>query len=275
MKLRELDIRPPLTISPFSSTDDAIHMLWEHDIRHLLVVDDGGLVGLLTDGDLLESVGMLTRAERCLIPAAVSGEQVLVADVMEAEASCVTPEILATDVAHLLIYEKRTALPVVDGSRLVGIVTESDILRVFIDTRWVEKASLHNDPVSHFGSRVLRAVSPADTMATVCEQLARRTIRHLPVVEDSLLLGVISDWDVRTAIGRSEVGAWVHLTASEVMATGVQTLGSNEPLICAANLMWLDKLTAIPITNPDGELLSILTVSDVLAAFAAEATIHA
>ena len=132
MIIRELGLRPPVHISPFSTTDEAIDLMWQNDIRHLLVTDRDGFVGLVTDGDLLESVGMLTRAEReCLFPGA--SEEILVADIMDAEAICVTPETLLTDAAHHMIYGMRTALPVVEDGELVGILTEMELLGGFKD----------------------------------------------------------------------------------------------------------------------------------------------
>jgi CBS-domain-containing membrane protein len=52
------------------------------------------------------------------------------------------------------------------------------------------------------------------------------------------------------------------------MATGVQTLRPRDTLACAAEVLCHEDLAAIPITTRDGELLSIITVTDVLRAFA-------
>jgi CBS domain-containing protein len=275
MRISDISIGRPVTISPFSSTDDAITLMWRHDIRHLLVVDSDGLAGLVTDADMLESVGMLTLAERHQLGEPLCTEEILVADVMDAEAPCVHPEELVTDAAHRMIYEKRTALPVVSGNRLMGVLTGSDLLGLFSGTSWLECGSPHDEPVAHYGSHVLKTVSPCDRLSEACRKMSGGHIRDLLVVEGDRLVGVVSDWDIRMAIGHSRVGEWLQTPVAKVMVTGVQTLRPRDTLVKAVDIMRQDKLTAVPITRPDGTLISVLSVLDVLQAFAGQATIHA
>jgi len=274
MMIRDLALRPPVSTSPFSTTDEAIELMWRNDIRHLLVKDREGLAGLVTDGDLLESVGMLMRAERECITGA-DCEEILVADVMDAEAMCVAPDMLLTDAAHYMIYGGQTGLPVVDGTRLVGIVTEADLLGLFSDPSGPGWALMHEEPVINHSSRVLRTVSRSDHIRKVCEKLNGSKHRHVLVVEDGRLVGLISDWDVRTAIGRSEVGEWLDLPVTEIMVPGPQTLRPDDTLAEAARLMREDSLAAIPITTRDGLLMSMITVTDLLRVFVGDAVIHA
>ncbi|GMV98032.1 MAG: CBS domain-containing protein [Phycisphaerae bacterium] len=274
MFIRDLRSRPPITVSPFATTDEAIELMWLNDVRHLLVVDDDGLVGLVTDGDLLESVGMLMQAERECMDAG-STEVVLVADVMDAEATCVSPDQLVTDAAHHMIYGRRTALPVVEDTRLLGIVTELDVLDLFTDPSSAGRPALCEEPVINHGSRVLRTVSRNDRVRKVCEKLNGSKSAHVLVVEDGRLVGLVSDWDVRMAIGRSEVGEWLNLPVTDIMVTGIPTLLPDETLANAARLMCEEKQVALPIVTRDRLLMSMITVTDLLRVFAADAVIHA
>ena len=274
MYIRELALHKPLTVSPYHTTDEAIELMWINDVRHLLVVDSRGLAGLVTDGDLLESVGMLMQVEReCL--ATSPCEEVLVADIMDTEATCVTPGELLTDAAHHMIYGRRTALPVVDGERLLGIVTETDMLRLLTSPSWEGRAAFNEEPIINHSSRILRTVSRHDQVRRVCEKLNGSKQPHVLVVEDGRLVGLISDWDVRMAIGRSEIGEWLTLPLTEIMVTGVQTLRPDDSLGTAASLMYEETLSAVPITTRDGLLMSMITVTDLLRVFVGDAVIHA
>jgi CBS domain-containing protein len=274
MNVRELTLGPPVSIAPLATTDEAIAMMWRHDIRHLLVTDRDGLVGVVTDGDLLESVGMLMRAEReCL--AAGACEEILVADVMDAEASCVTPDTPLTDAAHFMIYGGRTALPVVIGSRLAGLVTESDLLSLFSDPDGPGWAAMHEEQVINHSSRMLRTVSITDRVRKVCEKLNGSKHHSVLVVENGRLAGIVSDWDVRLAIGRSAVGEWLNLPLTEIMVANPRTLRPDDSLDAAARLMRDHNLVAVPVTTPDGLLMSVITVTDLLRVFVADAVIHA
>lgn len=274
MIIRDLSLCPPVSISPFSTTDEAVELMWRNDIRHLLVKDRDGLVGLVTDGDLLESVGMLMRAEReCMSDAPC--EEVLVADVMDAEATCVAPDTPLTDAAHYMIYGGRTALPVVDGTRLVGIVTESDLLDLFSEPGAAGRPAMHEELVMSHSSRVLRTVSRGDRVRKVCEKLNGSKHRHVLIVEDGRLLGIISDWDVRSAIGRSAVGEWLDLPVTEIMVANPQTLRPDDTLDEAARVMRAESLAAIPVTTRDRLLMSMITITDLLRVFVGDAVIHA
>lgn len=273
MQINELGVRCPVSISPFHSTDRAIALMGEHDIRALLVTDREGLVGLVTDADLLESVGMLLRAERLAIGPSVANEEIIVADVMDAAVPVMAPTDLVTDAAHRMISSKRTALPVVDGSRLLGVVTDEDLLELFAATCHLGDTGPHGEAVMHFGSRVLRTVSPEDTLATACARLSGGRIRHLLVSEGTQYVGMLSDWDIRLAIGQNALGDWLNSRVRDYMVTGVQTLRPRDTLLCAAEVLRIEKMRAAPITSREGELIGIITATDLLRALAWSAAV--
>jgi CBS domain-containing protein len=97
---------------------DAQAVMQREGIRQLPVIDNGALVGILTERNLREHMGYLasTRVDGAMI------EQVLTI-------ASTTP---AIDAARILLDRKINALPVVDDSRLIGIVTRSDLLRLVI-----------------------------------------------------------------------------------------------------------------------------------------------
>lgn len=110
------------TISPSSALGDALERMGQRRIRHLPVVDGGKLVGLLSDRDARRSLDG-------------EGSEAKVRDMMTPynKLRCVEPGALVRDAAELICREKISALPVVVGEQLVGIVTSEDLLWAFLE----------------------------------------------------------------------------------------------------------------------------------------------
>jgi CBS domain-containing protein len=132
---------PPILASPATSLADAQHLMDEHDIRHLAVVRDGRLVGIITRGDLRQAqpwhVTTLSVYEwRALLGRAT------IADYMTHNPVTTTPDAPVLEAAEQMLRHKIGALPVVVGEEIVGVISETDLLRLLIadETRLEELA---------------------------------------------------------------------------------------------------------------------------------------
>jgi len=102
-------------------------------VRHLPVLDDDGetLIGIVTQRDLFrgalaQAIGYGDRARRRLL------DTLQVKDVMTTEPITTTPDTPLVDAARLLMERKIGCLPVVSNERLVGILTESDFVALYV-----------------------------------------------------------------------------------------------------------------------------------------------
>ncbi len=119
--------------SPTDSVAAAWRLLRQHQIRHLPVVEEGKLVGIVTDRDIrLVFPSALTSGRREQDPHDAL-EKVAVREIMTGQVVTVAPEAPIANVARLLLERRIGGLPVVQGSRLVGIITKTDILAAFVD----------------------------------------------------------------------------------------------------------------------------------------------
>ena len=102
------------------------------------------------------------------------------------------PDAMVFD-AILLMDEKNVgALPVVDNNRLVGVISERDYTRKVI----VKGRSSKDTPVSDIMTKELLTVSPADSIAECMRIMTEKRVRHLPVLEGTKLVGIVSIGDV-------------------------------------------------------------------------------
>lgn len=113
-----------ITVTPQTTVMEAVRLLTENRIRHLPVVEGKRVVGIVTDRDLKRV------AASPAIP--VSG-------VMSKPVVTVKPETLIEEAAQLLVAHKIGGLPVVEEDRLVGILTETDVLEAFVELVGIQR----------------------------------------------------------------------------------------------------------------------------------------
>jgi acetoin utilization protein AcuB len=147
MKIKSLMIPDPITIPKSASIKEAIEIMKTNSIRHLPVVTgDNTLEGFVTLADL--KVG--------LIPSMVAG--LTLADLMIKDPITVDPNSDIEIGAQLIYKYKISGIPVVRKGRLVGIITESDLLRAFIDMMGILNASSRIDVALGAEPGVMRKV---------------------------------------------------------------------------------------------------------------------
>jgi len=126
--VREIMMGSPVTLKPEDTLDLANDVISLGRIRHIPVVDEGRLVGLLSERDLMGAAasqifGLKQRSKAALL------KSVLIKDVMKKRVVTVGPQTPIRDVAHLMAEKKIGCVPVVSDGSLVGLVTTTDILR--------------------------------------------------------------------------------------------------------------------------------------------------
>jgi CBS domain-containing protein len=130
VKVRELMTKDPLSVSIDTPVVDARRTMLEHRFRHLLVKDGGRLAGIVTDRDIrLNLPSPATSLSVWEINYLLA--RMTVGSVMTASVITVDPNRDAVEAARIMLDHKIGALPVVDGGTVVGIMTETDILRAF------------------------------------------------------------------------------------------------------------------------------------------------
>jgi CBS domain-containing protein len=115
----EIMSSPVVTVSPDTAVGDIADTLVSHGISGVPVVDaEGGVVGLVSEFDLLAKPGSTAQ------------------EVMTGSVIAVSEDTAVEDVRHLLVDRRIRRVPVLSGSRLVGIVSRGDLVAV-LATEWV------------------------------------------------------------------------------------------------------------------------------------------
>jgi CBS domain-containing protein len=134
MRIEELMSRDVVMIGPGESCLDAVVRMQRARVRHLPVVNrEGRLVGIVTDRDLRHHL-FLPRAFQALGTTPVDAllDGVRVAEIMATDVLTNEAGASLADAANTMRTHRIGSLPVVDNGRVVGIVTEVDVLRQIV-----------------------------------------------------------------------------------------------------------------------------------------------
>ena len=104
----------------------------------------------------------------------------------------IAPDLTLSQVCHELEQKRVGALIVCEGHKVVGVVSERDIVRAVAR----DGEACLQQPVSDHMTRDVVFAEPAETVAILMTRMTDRRIRHLPVMMDARLAGVISIGDV-------------------------------------------------------------------------------
>jgi acetoin utilization protein AcuB len=123
--------RDPVTLGPEDSLARALEVMRMHHIRRLPIVLGGTLVGLLVEGDLKRAQPSTLVDSQEDFRQVMEGTQI--ARIMNRELASVVEDTPLKEAASTLHTTKYGALPVLRDGRLVGILTDNDLLRVLVE----------------------------------------------------------------------------------------------------------------------------------------------
>ena len=158
-------------------------------------------------------------------------------DVMTSKVITVTSGTPVSEVARLLFERRISALPVVDGERLAGIVSEADLLHRYEigtdcalggDPWWIRLFSADRSPEEYVKSharfardimtRNVATVAPDTPLAEIATLLERRRIKRVPVLDEGHLVGIVSRSDlVHALVAATRAGTQADPVADETI----------------------------------------------------------
>lgn len=213
-------------------------------------------------------------------------------DVMTTDVATVEPHTPLASVVELLLRREVKAVPVMDGKKIVGIITGGDLLArggmpLSLDMQCALPSAMRDEHVRCLDFKELRAsdvmsssVQTLNIKTTVMDALqlmAKGDMKRLPVVaDDGCLMGIVSRADVLGAMGHvSSVAAHLdvlpdgmHGSAREIMYRNVPTAALMTPLPAILEQIVASPLRRVVIVDEDMKILGIVHDRDLLNHFA-------
>jgi CBS-domain-containing membrane protein len=260
-RVGEVMTRRLVTIGPEQDLVFANSLMSWSNVRHLPVVRDGALVGVLSDRDLA----------RGRPPMGEPDPMALVADIMRSPPETASPDDDLGEAAARMAACRIDCLPVVDDGRLVGILTTTDVLaergKLFFKDGRVPVPS-----VATVMRPAVERVTPDEDLLEATGTMIAERIRHLPVVDDEgRLVGMLSDRDVRSAIGdpfealaSADRGRGAELRVEDAMVRSPIRIGREASLADLTSCLLDERVGAVPVVDDDDYLVGIVSYIDLL-----------
>jgi CBS domain-containing protein len=127
-RVSEIMMKAPVTLGPADTLDLANDIIQLGRIRHIPILNDGKLVGVLSQRDLFGAaaktvLGLKSESQKALL------RSLQIQEIMGTPVITIHPNSTVREAASLMAEKKIGCLPVLDGEGLVGLVTLTDMLR--------------------------------------------------------------------------------------------------------------------------------------------------
>jgi CBS domain-containing protein len=197
--VREIMTGQVVTLGNDAKIADAASLIVDKRIGGLPIVDEGEvLVGIVTERDVMRVLSSEKSAA-------------LVEEVMSGSLKVTGPETPVGEATKQMITHRFRRLPVVKDDVLYGIVTATDIMKylgtgqVFQQMVTGNVAEVMALPVRTLVSGTLHTIDPKKTANEAAREMLARNVGALPVIEDTRLVGLVTEFDLVKAFARRQV----------------------------------------------------------------------
>jgi len=258
---------PVVTATPEMSLTEARRLMNEKQIRALPVVEEDQLVGIITRRGLLRlDLSFILETDEAF-SLKVEPEEVRVGEVATRNPITISPKSSIPKAARIMLENKITALPVMEAGKLVGILTNSDLLRFILSEYPTLKRKLL---VSHYMTEDVVTIEPDTSLLEAHRLMGAKRIRSLVVMDGDRLAGLVTRTDLmssdpsRLASRNNQELSLKILTqpVEKVMSRSLITISPSEPVTRAAELMLRNKIHCLPVVDEQEKLAGIITESD-------------
>lgn len=272
--VKDIMVRDAAYVTIPGNRDDVLKTLQDRKVSGVPVIKKGEVVGMITRTDLL-----------------TNREEDQTALLMTRDPVVISPENSIVEAARLLIKHDIRRLPVVEGKKLVGIITVADIVRMAADLGIKEEVSSYLEKET----AVLWSEMPLPVAGSIMEFAA---VQACPVIDTSLkLVGIISDRDlikasvIEDTVEKTDMSAdngedtWMwdrvmqtinkyysvsrirlkDILVREAMVPPITAFKKDEVGKCAT-MMHRNRIDQMPVVTPSGKLMGMLKDKDILIA---------
>ncbi|MBD3261048.1 MAG: CBS domain-containing protein [Candidatus Altiarchaeales archaeon] len=236
--------REVVSVSKDTLICDAASLMADRNIGSLAVLEEGKLIGILTETDLLSDVLAQDKNPRDLS----------VEEVMTTPAVTVEPTLPILEASQLMHEHDFRRLPVVEEDKMIGIITETDVRHA------MESLGLWKN-VSEYMSRDIVSCILESRVVDVARQMSEKEVGCIMVLEEGKARGIITEKDLLKKVladGRDPA----LMSAEDIMTEDLISIEPSMSVYSASRLMKKHGFRRLPVVVDD-KVAGIITQTDV------------
>lgn len=229
MEIATIDVQ---TLPQTSTIMNALKFMLKKNFRRIPITDAGTrkLKGIITATDFInffgggKKHGIVRNRYNGNLASAVNAE---IKEIMERDVICLSSKESVENAVELMFERKVGGCPILDKDDVVvGIITERDILEYLATKKTVDGVA------EDYMTKNVVTLRPKDTIETAMRTMISKRFRRLPVIEDGVLLGLITAREILAYFGKGEAFKMVELgDISEAIKKPVTAILGNTDLL--------------------------------------------
>jgi len=305
------------TLGLDDTVEDCVKFFSRTNVRHICVMDDPSeddgepenpcFVGIVSERDVFRLISpYLGKAREEETDSKALGERLV--EIVTRRPASVTPETPISEMIATMIDSRVDMLPVLAGKQLVGIVTASDIMKLFVRLGAIQRFCAKSGKKRRLAHLEMSALLPsvaqtvedmmtdeptclasADCLRDAMEAMQEGRFRHVPILDqEGKLVGIVSDRDVLHHLSfpqgrrqaddsrfRSRLFATdpkdpsLRLPVTDIMKRDIVHVSPDCTVYDAAKMLLDLRVSCLLVTEQENDLQGIVTVTNMMAALLA------
>ena len=258
MQIKNLMSEDLITVDKDQNLTDALKLLRKHNVSRLPVTNNKELVGIISERDIANKLGS-SKYEN--MPAS----RLHVSSVMIKDVITVPQSMQLGEVAKIMLEKGIGSVPVMDGDKMVGIVSKADFVTLAVGIAF-DKISVKDVMCKNVVS-----VSPTERIVHARRQMLEAHIGRLPVIDDDELVGMITSKDLMRAFIEFRKSVPEKYQKSQIKDLLVEDIMSSNPVFVSkemsitevSNIIMETGFNGLPVVEDDA-VVGIITQTDIL-----------
>jgi DNA-binding NtrC family response regulator/Mg2+/Co2+ transporter CorC len=219
LEVQDVMSKDMTTISSGESVVSATKTMCENNISCMVVVDNGSVVGILTERDLLKRIAAKEK----------DYSKITIAETMSSPVETISPNLPVLEAGRIMEDKHIKRLPVIEKKRLVGIITQTELTRLLTSSAmWRNVVEIMTWDVAGIQCKA--------SVAEAAEVMTSRHISCIVTLEKDEVVGVLTERDLlKRVVGPQKDPADVK--AEEVMSSPVICVPPDCPVFTASRIM--------------------------------------